>query len=72
MKPIAISRYFSWLIATGALFVSFAGPAAAQQKPFQIEEATIADVQRAIQSGETTCKGVVQAYVNRAKAYNGT
>lgn len=38
---------------------------------FQVEEATIASIQSAIQSGETTCAQVVQAYINRAKAYNG-
>jgi len=38
---------------------------------FQLEEATIADVHRAIQAGEITCRGLVQAYVDRAKAYNG-
>jgi amidase len=48
------------------------GTALAQGKPFQIEESTIADVHRAIQTGETTCVGVVQAYLQRAKAYNGT
>ena len=39
---------------------------------FQIEEATIADTQRAIQDGKITCKGVVEAYIKRIKAYNGT
>ena len=34
-------------------------------------EATIADVHRAIQQGQITCRGLVQAYVDRAKAYNG-
>ena len=43
-------------------------PAAAQ---FEIEEATIAGMQRAIQSGATTCRAVVEAYIERAKAYNG-
>lgn len=38
---------------------------------FQVEEATIEDVHRAIQKGQTTCRDVVQAYVDRAKAYNG-
>ena len=38
---------------------------------FHIEEATIEDMQRAIEDGRTTCKGLVQAYVDRAKAYNG-
>jgi len=39
---------------------------------FHVEEATIADVHRAIQQGETTCRAVVQSYVERARAYNGT
>jgi amidase len=39
---------------------------------FRVEEATIADVHRAIQQGETTCKAIVQTYIERAKAYNGT
>jgi len=38
---------------------------------FQVEEATIDDIHNAIRNGETTCKGVVQAYIERAKAYNG-
>ena len=38
---------------------------------FQPEEATIESVHNAIKSGEITCKGVVQAYLERAKAYNG-
>src|SRR5439155_23251933 len=39
---------------------------------FRVEEATIADLHRAIQQGETTCKAIVQAYIERARAYNGT
>jgi Asp-tRNA(Asn)/Glu-tRNA(Gln) amidotransferase A subunit family amidase len=46
--------------------------AAAQIQGFQIEEASIAGIQSAIKSGQTTCKAVVQAYIDRAKAYNGT
>jgi amidase len=47
---------------------------AEQPRPagFHLEEATIADVHRAIQSGQITCQSLVQAYVNRARAYNGT
>jgi Asp-tRNA(Asn)/Glu-tRNA(Gln) amidotransferase A subunit family amidase len=46
-------------------------PAASAQGQFRIEEATIADVQNAIKAGQTTCQAVVQAYIDRAKAYNG-
>jgi len=45
-------------------------PAAAVGE-FQIEEATIAGMHAAISSGRTTCTGVVEAYIERAKAYNG-
>ncbi len=38
---------------------------------FQVEEASITDIQNAIKSGQATCKQVVQAYLDRAKAYNG-
>src|SRR5713101_2689782 len=33
---------------------------------FRVEEATIADVHRAIQQGETTCTAIVQTYIERA------
>src|SRR5688572_23044944 len=48
-----------------------AGDACAAGEKFQIEEATIESIQAAIQSGATTCKGVVEAYIARARAYNG-
>src|SRR6266702_217710 len=38
---------------------------------FHVEEASIADIQSAIRSGQTSCKQVVQDYIARAKAYNG-
>jgi len=49
----------------------FATNAVAQVKRFVVEESSIADVHRAIQTGEATCKSVVQAYLDRVKAYNG-
>jgi len=38
---------------------------------FQIEEATIEGIHNAIQSGQMSCRQIVQAYIERAKAYNG-
>jgi amidase len=38
---------------------------------FHLEEATIDQVHAAIKSGQISCQGLVQAYINRAKAYNG-
>jgi amidase len=44
----------------------------AQTATFRIEEATIEDIQAAILRGELTSTRVVQLYLNRIKAYNGT
>ena len=44
----------------------------AQTAKFRIEEATIEDIQAAILRGELTSTRVVQLYLNRIKAYNGT
>jgi Asp-tRNA(Asn)/Glu-tRNA(Gln) amidotransferase A subunit family amidase len=40
-------------------------------KPFCIEEATIAELHQAIRDGRTTCVDVVKQYIARARAYNG-
>jgi Asp-tRNA(Asn)/Glu-tRNA(Gln) amidotransferase A subunit family amidase len=44
----------------------------AQTEQFRLIEATIADIHRAIRNRELTCRGLVEAYVKRAAAYNGT
>ena len=43
----------------------------ASGRQFHVEEASITDIQSAIGSGQTSCKQIVQAYIARAKAYNG-
>jgi amidase len=43
----------------------------AETKPFQLEEATIADLHAAIREGRTTVTEVVQRYLARVRAYNG-
>jgi amidase len=45
---------------------------AQRAQPLEIHEATIAGIQRAIQTGRTTTVGVVEQYLKRIKAYNGT
>ena len=44
----------------------------AQTANFQIEEATIEDIQAAILRGDLTSTRMVQLYLSRIKAYNGT
>ena len=43
-----------------------------QADPFEIVEATIADIHRAILSGQVTTTDIVNMYLARIKAYNGT
>jgi len=57
-------------LATAGFTAMTPGVASAAGK-FQLEEATIADIHGAIRSGQVTCKGVVQAYLDRVRAYNG-
>lgn len=38
---------------------------------FHVEEVTISGLHQAIAAGHTTCRGVVEAYIARARAYNG-
>ena len=58
--------------AAAAVALTIAAVPAAAQSPFKIEEASIAGIQKAIKTGQTTCQQVVEAYIERAKAYNGT
>jgi amidase len=49
-------------------------PTRARQTPpfrFHLLEASIGDVHRAIREGQITCRGLVELYLHRAKAYNG-
>lgn len=47
------------------------GAAEAAPKPFPLEEATIAGIQKAILSHQVTCRQIVQRYFARIKAYGG-
>ena len=61
----------SRLALSGLIALLASDVASAQIKGFQIEEAGIADIHNAIRSGQTTCRAVVQSYIERARAYNG-
>jgi amidase len=47
------------------------GKSGAAPGEFQVEEATIADIQRAILAHQLTCVGLVKLYLARITAYNG-
>ena len=68
--------YHHGLLGAGALLLLLSGvagaqPGTSQSDPFQLEEATIERIHQAIQDGQISCQGLVQAYVDRARAYNG-
>src|SRR5262245_13073638 len=72
-STMSVVRSASFVILLlGVLGIS--GERLQAQEPFRFHlmEATIPDVHRAIQEGQITCRGLVQAYLNRARAYNGT
>ena len=56
------------------VMLAVALPAGAQKSPapFHVEEATIDQIQQAIRSRQVTTVGVVEQYLRRIKAYNGT
>src|SRR5437879_8552489 len=58
------------LLIVAAMLMAAEG-AYSQQFRFHLQEATIDDVHQAIRQGQITCRGLVQLYINRAKAYNG-
>jgi Asp-tRNA(Asn)/Glu-tRNA(Gln) amidotransferase A subunit family amidase len=60
------------LVVVGGDRVYTQQQASAQPFRFHLLEATISDVHRGIQEGQLTCRALVQAYLNRARAYNGT
>src|SRR5258705_499279 len=64
--PMLRQLAFASIIALTSSFAS------AQTAQFQIEEATIEDIQAAILRGELTSTRLVRLYLERVKAYNGT
>ena len=55
-------------VLLGFLILSSAGMA--QTKPFTVDEATIGDIQAALNSGAVTCRNLVQMYLDRIAAYD--
>src|SRR5215475_2650073 len=63
------ARIFAIAVTIGVLA---ANPASAQRSVFRLEEATIADVHRAIMARQLTVSQLVNEYLKRIAAYNGT
>src|SRR6478609_10169665 len=57
-------------VPAAAMLAMIPGLLLAQGRAFQLEEASISDIQGAIQRGERTCKQIVEEYLARARVYN--
>ena len=70
---LVIRSIISWAKPVGhAQVAKPATPAKASTGwKFRLEEARIEDIQRAIKTRQITCEKVVQAYINRIRAYDG-
>jgi Asp-tRNA(Asn)/Glu-tRNA(Gln) amidotransferase A subunit family amidase len=58
----------SVLLVVALFFV--AAPQAQTPPPFQVEEATIAQIHDALKAGRVTCRGLVERYLRRIEAYD--
>src|ERR1700733_8867567 len=75
MRPRSLRSTISMLsIGTVVLYAGYLAlmAKAASAPRFHLEEATIADVHRAIRAKEITAEQVVQHYFKRIEAFNGT
>lgn len=65
-------RRRAWIPTVAAAAVCLLPAAAGAQTPFRVEEVSIASLHEAIKSGQTSCQAIVQAYIARTRAFNGT
>jgi amidase len=54
-----------------AVHPAIAGPAAAGERPFELEEATIADLQEGMRTGRLTARAIAERYLARIDALDG-
>ena len=71
-----IFRSASMRVALSLIILAGSGPTSGfTQRPrtrFHLQEATIAQIQQAIRDGAITTQSLVEMYLRRIKAYNGT
>ena len=72
---VCLEGHALWDFGPSSARAQSAAPAPAGKAPapwkFRLEEARIEDIHRAIKSRQITCEQLVQAYINRIRAYDG-
>jgi len=63
-------KYRLFVLIVFSLLTGNAAWAANRATPFQLQEATIADIQRGLSTGQITCRALVSAYLARIEAYD--
>ena len=68
--PPHFLRFFCGLTLAALLFTACQGGDEPRVTGFEIEEATIAEIHRAMEAGQLTAQGLVEAYIARIEAYD--
>ena len=69
ISPSGLAGWLGGLLLITAM--AACGPVPSEQSAaFDVVEATIGDIQAALTEGRTTCRSVVQAYINRIALYD--
>jgi amidase len=58
------------MVSSIALTALAATPGVTTATAFRVEEATIADIHKALQNKQATCRGIIQTYLDRIAAYD--
>src|SRR5438132_10798088 len=68
---LALTLLVGSALTTSAKLVDAASATSSNAWKFHLQEATIDDIHRGIHEGQVSCKDIVRAYYQRAKAFNG-
>ena len=73
LEPCTVGRWLCSVAVAACLVIATAAAGAAQTPgQFRLQEATIAAIQQAIETKQITTVSLVELYLKRIKAYNGT
>ena len=70
MKKMAFEQPLKIVAAAGVATVLLFATVVLHAQSFQVLETTIGDVHASLRSGEITCRGLVELYLDRIEAYN--
>ncbi|MCJ8165910.1 amidase family protein [Pontibacter sp. E15-1] len=69
-KHIPLTLFLLFTLLISGCVQQPSSTAAKKKKPFDVEEATIAEIHQALQEGACSCEKLVTTYLNRIKSYD--